>query len=120
MPSDAGPAPVHKPDERTIRLFDLAAHEIIVIRCECGRITEYRRGFLQRHYRIPSDTLVYDLQFRLRCGHCNRIDGFAIGIVDTRNRGDNSAPRTERIVVSSGRIAQSYSTAWACTHRALR
>ena len=100
MTSDTGPAPVHKNDERTIRLFDLAAHEIVVVRCECGRITEYGRGFLQRHYRIPSDTLVYDLQFRLRCQHCNRIEGFEISILDERNRGNSSAPRVERIIVT--------------------
>lgn len=97
MPTDA---PAHKPDDRTIRLFDLAAHEIIVVRCECGRITEYGQGYLQRRHRIPSDTLVYDLQFRLRCQHCNRTKGFQISVLDERNRGHSSVPRVERVIVA--------------------
>ena len=87
-------------DPRTLRLFDLAPHEAILVRCECGRMTEYGPGLLQRLHRIPSDTLIYDLQVRLRCQHCNRRDGFDIGIIDTRHRGENHRPRVERPVVS--------------------
>jgi hypothetical protein len=29
---------------------------------------------LQRRYRLPSDTLVYDLQYRFKCGRCNSRD----------------------------------------------
>jgi hypothetical protein len=46
-----------------------------------------------------SDTLIYDLQYRLRCRHCNRRSGFRIAIVDGRARGDRRADRRERIVV---------------------
>jgi hypothetical protein len=72
---------------------------VIVVRCGCGR-SEYPPGFLQRRYRVPSDTLVYDLQFRLRCSHCNRRAGFRITIFDDRTRGDSSKPRLERVVVA--------------------
>ena len=41
-------------------------------------------GFLQRRYRMPSDTLVWNLQFRLRCKGCNRRAGFRIAIFDNR------------------------------------
>ena len=83
-----------------MRLGDLAKHEIIVVRCRCERSVEYPPGFLQRRYRLPSDTLVFDLQFRLRCSHCNRRSGFRITIFDGRTRGDNSKPRLERVVVA--------------------
>ena len=49
--------------DRWLRLGDLAPHEVIVVRCPCGRNTEYRRGYLQRRHRVPSDTLVFDLHF---------------------------------------------------------
>ena len=48
---------------------------------------------------MSSDTLVFDLQFRLRCSHCNRWRGFRITIFDNRTRGDNLKPRLERVVV---------------------
>jgi hypothetical protein len=60
---------------------------------------------LQRLRRVSSATLVYDLQFRLRCRHCNRRSGFRIAVVDDRGRGDKSAPKRERVVVP-GEIAR--------------
>jgi len=92
-------------DPRLLRLLDLALHEIIVVSCPCGRIAEYGPGVLQRLYRIPSDLLVYDLQFRLRCRHCNRRSGFRVAVVDDRGRGDNSVERRERVIVA-GEIAK--------------
>jgi len=89
-----------KKGDRWLRLGDLAAHEIIAVRCPCGRGVEFPPGFLQRRHRMPSDTLVFDLQFRLRCSHCNRRSGFRITIFDNRTRGDNSKPRLERVVVA--------------------
>ena len=56
-----------KKGDRWLRLGDLAAHEVIVVKCPCGRSIEYHKGFLRRRHRVPSDFLVYDLQFRLRC-----------------------------------------------------
>jgi hypothetical protein len=87
-------------DEKTggrwLRLGDLAPHEMLVVRCPCGRSVEYHKGFLQRRHRVPSDILVIDLQFRLRCTHCNARVGFRITIFDDRTRGDNWKPRLER------------------------
>ena len=71
-----------------------------MVRCPCERSVEYHPGFLQRRHRMPSDTLVFDLQFSLRCSHCNRRSGFRIAIFDNRTRGDNSKPRLERVVVA--------------------
>jgi hypothetical protein len=31
-------------DPRTLRLYDLATHEAVVVTCQCGRISEYRTG----------------------------------------------------------------------------
>jgi len=82
----------------------LAPHEVLVVRCPCGRSVEYFPGFLQRRHRVPSDFLVYDLQFRLRCTHCNARVGFRITILDERTRWDNSKPRLERVVVAGGEM----------------
>ena len=86
--------------ERWWQLGDLASHEVIVVHCPCGRSVEYHTGFLQRRHRVASDTLVFDLQFRLRCSHCNACAGFRITIFDERTRGDNAKPRLERVVVA--------------------
>ena len=88
-----------EPDPRTLRLLDVAPHECIVVSCPCGRIIEYPPGLLQRRHRIASDTLIFDLQFRLRCGHCNRLSGFRIAVADQRGRGDKAVVRTERVIV---------------------
>ena len=64
----------------------------------------YAAGVLQRVHRIRSDLLIYDLQYRLRCRHCNRRSGFRIAIVDGRSRGDRRVEPLERIVVA-GEIA---------------
>jgi hypothetical protein len=37
---------------------------------------------------LLADTLVFDLQFRLRCSHCNRRSGFGITIIDERALGN--------------------------------
>jgi len=86
-------------DDRSLRLYDPAEYEVVVVSCACGRIVEYRRGVLQRLHRVASDLLVYDLQFRLRCRHCNRRAGFRIAVVDERGRGDKSIPTRERVIV---------------------
>jgi hypothetical protein len=67
----------------------------IVAHCPCGRNVEYHPGFLQCWHQLPSDTLVFDLQFRLRCKGCNRWSGFCITIFDTRTRGDKWKRRLE-------------------------
>jgi hypothetical protein len=87
------------PEYLTLRLIDLKPHEQIEVRCECGRIVHYPPGFLQRRARLSSLTLIYDLQYRLRCQSCNRRDGFAISIIDRRDINDPSRPRLERVIV---------------------
>lgn len=88
-------------DQRSVRLLDLAAHECVVVYCPCGRIVEYLPGVLQRLYRLPSDTLIYDPQFRLRCRQCNRRSGFRITVADMRGRGNRSTAPAERVIVPS-------------------
>ncbi len=92
-------------DPRALHLYDLADYDVIEVRCPCGRIAEYLPGLLPRRHQVPSDVLVYDLQFRLRCRHCNRSSGFRIAIVDGRARGDRSTDPQERIIVA-GEIAR--------------
>ena len=89
----------NEPDVRTLRLLDLAPYEYIIVRCQCGRIVEYMPGFLQRRHRLPSTTLVYDLQFRLRCRHCRADRGFEIAVEDSRDRHDPSKPLIRRVIV---------------------
>ena len=60
----------------------------------------FRDAGQQRRYRLASDTLIYDLQFRLRCKGCNRRSGFRITIFDNCTRGDSSKPRLERMVMA--------------------
>jgi len=86
-------------DPRIIRLFDLIANDRIVLRCPCGHIIEFGPGHLQRKHKVPSTTLVFDLQYWLKCARCNRREGYEIAIVDTTHRGDNSNPKSVTIVV---------------------
>ena len=83
-------------DPRLWRLFDLTRDEVIAIRCECGYgAVAYGPGALQKQRRTPSDTLIYDLQYRIRCRHCGRTRGFTIAV--TRVRTDRSQLSGERI-----------------------
>ena len=68
-----------KTGDRWLGLGNLARHEVIVVRCGCGRSVEYPAGFLQRRYRVPLDMLVYDLQFRLRWRDAIAAPDFASG-----------------------------------------
>jgi hypothetical protein len=85
----AGPKSLDDP--RFLRLMDLGPNEVIVVTCPCGWIAHYGQGFLQRHSRLASDTLIYDLQFRLRCKTCNRREGFTITLED---KVDGDTPRS--------------------------
>jgi hypothetical protein len=71
-------------DPRLLRLFDPADHEQIEILCTCGQRVLFGPGVMQRTRRVSSDTLIYDLQFWLRCKFCNAWRGFKISIRDTR------------------------------------
>jgi hypothetical protein len=84
---------------RTLRLIDLTPHEIVIVKCECGRIIEWPEGTLQRRYRLRSDFLIWDLQFRVRCKQCRRKNGFVISIQDVEHRGDSSRRQPEHVIV---------------------
>ncbi len=90
-------------DAQTLRLIDLEPYEHIIVRCQCGRTVQYMPGLLQRQHRLSSTTLIYDLQFRLRCTQCRAFAGFEITVVDMRNMGDNSKPCPERVIVPRAR-----------------
>jgi hypothetical protein len=79
MPDDLQPV-----DPQAMRLSDLRDHQAIFVRCQCGQIAQYGPGVLQRLYRVPSDTLVYDLRFRLRCRKCNSRDSFEVTVEQLR------------------------------------
>jgi hypothetical protein len=85
-------------DPLLLRLGDLKPTESILVRCRCGRGSEFPYGFLQRRYRLPSTTLVFDLQFKLRC-QCCKGEPTRISIVDERNRHREDAP--ERVIVGA-------------------
>jgi hypothetical protein len=87
-------------DDRDLRLYDLARHETIRVRCRCGRIVEFMHGVIQRRLHLPSDTMLIDLQFRLKCSSCNAREGFQISLFDERNRYSNEEARRERVIVA--------------------
>ena len=87
-------------EPRRLRLFDLKPYEHIRIGCACGRIVQYLHGFLQRRHKVPSDTLIYDLQYRLRpCSHCGRKTDFTITLIDSRAGEKTAGPRSETVIV---------------------
>src|SRR5690349_13389859 len=87
-------------NEKELRLLDLAPNETIRVYCQCGRITEFSHGYLQRMRRLPSTFLVYDLQWRLKCRHCNARSDFKITIFDEKYRTVNSDQQPpERVIV---------------------
>ena len=92
-------------DPRLWRLFDLAGDETIAVRCVCqhGNVS-YGPGALQKQRRLPSDTLIYDLQYRLRCRSCGRTSGFEISVIKLRtDRSQLSEERmTETVIVPGG------------------
>lgn len=86
-------------DFRTLRLFDLRPEEYILIRCVCGRVTQSGPGIIQRLTRLPSDTLIYDLQFRIRCEKCNARQGFEIILAWPKEPRGADDPRLEEVVI---------------------
>jgi hypothetical protein len=92
----------YEDDIRRTRLFDLAEHERVHVRCRCGASVVFHPAAFPKKHRTPSDTLLYDLQFRLRCKHYNRNHGFEIAIGSTGMTGSTSHSPPERIVVPLG------------------
>jgi hypothetical protein len=71
-------------DPRKLRLYDLGPRDVLTVQCPCGQFTRFAAGELQRKYRVPSDMLIYDLQYRLRChrDQCRRKQGMRILLWD--------------------------------------
>jgi hypothetical protein len=91
-------------DPRLWRLLDLADDERIVVRCVCqhGNVS-FGPGALQKQRRLPSDTLIYDPQYRLRCERCGRTSGFGISVLKLRtDRSNLSGERTAETVIVAG------------------
>ncbi|MGO8952911.1 MAG: hypothetical protein ACLPWS_11640 [Rhodomicrobium sp.] len=44
-------------------------------------------------------TLIFDLQYRFRCSHCGRHDGFGITLRDERDRGGSAKSGNRRVIV---------------------
>ena len=71
-------------DPRHLRLWDIGPNESACIRCKCGRSVQFQQGALQRLRRVPSDTLLYDLQYRFRCKRCNADRDFRITLEERK------------------------------------
>jgi len=97
-------------DPRKLRLYDVGPSDILTVQCSCGRLARFAAGELQRRHRVPSDTLLHDLQYRLRCGfeQCRRTRGIRIVLWD----GEPSGPRVSpydlapHVVIVEGEMPQ--------------
>jgi hypothetical protein len=70
-------------DPRTLRLYDMKPSDVLTVQCSCGHISRFATGELQRKsWRVFSDMLICDLQYRLRCRHCRRTKGMRIILWD--------------------------------------
>jgi hypothetical protein len=56
----------------------------IIVTCTCGQIAHFLPGVLQRLHKLPSDTLVYDLRYRLRCAKCRSRERFTVTIAEDK------------------------------------
>jgi len=99
-----------KGEPRTLRLYDMGANDVLTVQCACGRLARFAAGELQRRHRVPSDTLIYDLQYRLRCGfsQCKRRDGVRIVLWDGEPTGPRTPPRDlgPHVVVVEGDVPE--------------
>lgn len=81
-----------------MRLADVRQNETIIVRCHCGHCAEFPYGQLQRQHKLPSSTLIFDLQFKMRCKSCKSAGPFRIALLDERFR---DQPGSERIIVGA-------------------
>jgi hypothetical protein len=67
-------------DPLQLRLYHMKRLDVLTVQCPCGHIGRFAHGELQRKHRVPSDILIADLQYRLRCGfsQCRRRKGMRI------------------------------------------
>src|SRR3546814_20682640 len=87
-------------EDRLVRLLDLEPYEVVIVNCQCGRSVEYPNGLLQRRHRLPSDTLVYDPPFKLRCHQSRRPSTFRIAAYDSRPPGKNHKAAREGTIMT--------------------
>jgi len=59
-------------------LYDLGPQEVLTVQCPCGHVARFPAGDTQRKHGVRSDTLIYDLQYRLRRDQCRRRKGMRI------------------------------------------
>jgi hypothetical protein len=71
-------------DSRGLQLWDVRDGQKIVVTCTCGQIAHFLPGVLRRLHKLPSDTLVYDLRYRLRCQKCRSRDHFTVTVEEDR------------------------------------
>ena len=83
-------------DRSRLTVGELAPHDTVIVRCQCGRIVEFLPGVLTRRHRVKPSAVISELRFR--CTHCGRRSGFAISLRDERHRGDNALNHIERVV----------------------
>ena len=65
-------------DPRKLRLYEIGSADVLTVQCSCGHFSRFASAELQRRHKLPSDILIYDLQFRLRCQMCRRKKGMRI------------------------------------------
>ena len=80
-------------DPRKLRLYEIGSADVLTVQCSCGHFSRFASGELQRRHKLPSDMLIYDLQFRLRCQMCRRKKGFRILLWDGEPMPSKSASR---------------------------
>jgi hypothetical protein len=74
---------------------------VLTVQRQRGHFSRFPAGELQQKHRVPSDTLIYDLQYRLRCKRpeCRRSKGMRILLWDGEPMPSRSAHDTGRHVV---------------------
>jgi hypothetical protein len=86
-------------DPRKLRLYEMKPCDVLTAQCSCGHFSRFASGELQRRHKLPSDLLIYDLQYRLRCQVCQRKKGFRILLWDGEPMPSKSAHDVGRHVV---------------------
>jgi hypothetical protein len=67
---------------RSFKLYDMGPRDVLTVQCACGHVSRWAAGELQKKRRVPSSTLIFDLQYRLRCAHCRRLGQVRIFLWD--------------------------------------
>jgi len=89
-------------DQSGLRFGELAPHDTLIVRCQCGRIVEFLAGVLARLHRVKASAVISELRFH--CTHCGRRSGLAISLRDERHRGDNALNHVEREIVPKRKV----------------